>query len=480
MGESCFRGNIIQGDGVYKTTDAGKTWTHVGLANTEVVSKIRVHPTNPDIVYAAVLGHTYGPNDDRGVFRSKDGGKTWEKVLFRNNKTGAIDLSMDPKNPDVLYAAFWEVYRTSWSMESGGPGGGLFKSTDGGTTWTELTKNPGMPSGLWGRARRVGLRRRQQSRLRDHRKRKRRRLRLRRRGGELEEDQRGSQPAAARVLLHAHHRRPSGQGHRLCPQRPVLQVHRRRQDVPDADSRRRTATTTTSGSHPTTTSEWCEANDGGGNVSVNAARRWSGQDFATGQFYNVFTTKHVPYHVCGAQQDNSTACVGSRTNPGAGEGSLPPIFYAVGGGESGYIAPDPTDLNVFFAGSYGGLLSRLDRETGQQRAVNIYPNNPMGYSSIDIKERFQWTFPIVFSPVDPESALRLVAAPVADDQCGTELGANQPQPHALGSKDDAGVGGADHQGPDRRRDLCGGVYDRARRARTPTRSGRDRTTAGCT
>ena len=116
----------------------------------------------------------------------------------------------------------------------------------------------------------------------------------------------------------------------------------------------------------------------------------------------MFTTKHVPYHICGAQQDNSTACVGSQANPGAGEGSLPPIFYAVGGGESGYIAPDPKDLNIFFAGSYGGYLSRLDRETGQQRAVNIYPNNPMGYSSIDIKERFQWTYPIVFSPVDPK------------------------------------------------------------------------------
>ena len=143
-----------------------------------------------------------------------------------------------------------------------------------------------------------------------------------------------------------------------------------------------------------------QANDGGGNVSVNAGRTWTDQDYPTGQFYNVFTTRHVPYHICGAQQDNSTACVGSQANPGAGEGSLPPIFYAVGGGESGYIAPDPNDLNVFYAGSYGGFLSRLDRETGQQRAVNIYPNNPMGYSSIDIKERFQWTYPIVFSPVD--------------------------------------------------------------------------------
>ena len=133
---------------------------------------------------------------------------------------------------------------------------------------------------------------------------------------------------------------------------------------------------------------------------MNGGQTWTDQDIPTGQFYNVFTTRHVPYHICGAQQDNSTACVGSQAQAGGGEGSLPPIFYAVGGGESGYIAPDPNDLNVFYAGSYGGMLSRLDRETGQQRMVNIYPNNPMGYSAIDIKERFQWTYPIVFSPLD--------------------------------------------------------------------------------
>src|SRR5688572_23171710 len=152
MGESCFRGNILQGDGIYKSTDAGKTWTHIGLENTETVSKIRVHPTNPDLVYAAVLGHAYGPNPERGVFRSRDGGKTWQQVLFRNNETGAIDLSIDPKNPDVLYAALWQVYRTPHSMESGGPGSGLFKSTDGGSNWKEITRNPGLPSGLWGKS----------------------------------------------------------------------------------------------------------------------------------------------------------------------------------------------------------------------------------------------------------------------------------------------------------------------------------------
>ena len=397
----------------------------------------------------------------RGVYRSKDGGKTWEKVLFRDDRSGAIDLSMDPKNPDVLYAATWQVYRTPWSMESGGPGSALYKSTDGGTTWTDITKNPGLPAGPLGQGRRVGLRRRQQSRLRDHRERQRRRVRLRRCGRDVAQDQRGSQPAPARVLLHAHLRRSRWRRTRstssTCSSSSPPTAARR--------SRRRfacrTATTTTCGSRPTTTSGWSQANDGGGNVSVNGGQTWSGQDYPTGQFYNVFTTRHVPYHVCGAQQDNSTACVGSQNNPGAGEGSLPPIFYAVGGGESGYIAPDPKDTDVFFAGSYGGYLSRLDRDTGQQRAINIYPNNPMGWSSVDIKERFQWTFPIVFSPTDPERPLRVVATPVAHDQRRPELGEDQPEPDAVRSEDDAGVGRADHQGPDRRRNLRRDLHGRA-------------------
>jgi photosystem II stability/assembly factor-like uncharacterized protein len=139
MGETELRGNIIQGDGVYKTTDAGKTWTSIGLEKTQAISRIRVHPTNPDIVYVAALGNPYGPNAERGIFRSKDGGKTWERVLFRDEKTGAVDLAIDPKNPDVLYAGMWEVFRTPHSLSSGGPGSGLFKTTDGGTTWTELT-----------------------------------------------------------------------------------------------------------------------------------------------------------------------------------------------------------------------------------------------------------------------------------------------------------------------------------------------------
>ena len=151
MGETELRGNIMQGDGVYKSTDAGKTWKHMGLADTQAIARIRVDPSNPDIVYVAALGHPYGPNSERGVFRSRDGGKNWNKVLYKNDRAGAVDLCLDPHNSRVLFAIIWDVYRTSWTLSSGGPASGLYKSTDGGDTWTEITHRPGLPSGIIGK-----------------------------------------------------------------------------------------------------------------------------------------------------------------------------------------------------------------------------------------------------------------------------------------------------------------------------------------
>jgi photosystem II stability/assembly factor-like uncharacterized protein len=399
-GETQFRGNIIQGDGIYKTTDGGKTWTHLPqLRESQAIARIRLHPSNCDIVYAAVFGQVYNDHAERGIFKSTDGGQTFRKTLYRNEKTPGVDISIDPQNPSVIYAGLWEAFRSPWGMSSGGPGSGLFKSTDAGETWTEITKNPGLPAGLWGK---VGVSVSPVDGNRVY--------------AMIENDNGGlyvsDDAGATWKLVNAN---------RNMRQRAFYYT-RVVADTKDKDtvyvlnvqffkSTDGGKTTTTirvphGDNHdlwisPTDNQRMVQSNDGGANVTVNGGRSWTSQDFATGQFYNVFTTRHVPYHVCGAQQDNSTACVGSQENPGAGEGSLPPIFYAAGGGESGYIAPDPKDLDVFYAGSYGGFLSRLDRGTGQQRAINIYPNNPMGWSSIDIKERFQWTFPIVFSPVDP-------------------------------------------------------------------------------
>jgi photosystem II stability/assembly factor-like uncharacterized protein len=400
-GEVAFRGNIIQGDGVYKTTDGGQAWTHVGLRESQAVARLRVHPTSCDTVFAAVFGPPYNEHVERGVFKSTDGGKSWRKTLFRDGRTGAVDLTLDPKNPHVLYASLWEAFRTPWSMSSGGPGSGLFKSTDGGDTWTEITRNPGLPAGLWGK---VGVSVSPVDGNRVY--------------ALIENDAAGglyvSDDAGAswrQTTDNRNIRQRAFYYSRLVADTRdkdtiyILNVQFFKST--DAGKTLTTIRVPHGDNHDlwisaTDNQRMVQANDGGANVSVNGGKSWTGQDFPTGQFYNVFTTRHVPYHICGAQQDNSTACVGSQAQAGAGEGSLPPIFYAVGGGESGYIAPDPTDTNVFFAGSYGGFLSRLDRETGQQRAVNIYPNNPMGYSAIDIKERFQWTFPIVFSPLDPK------------------------------------------------------------------------------
>ena len=390
MGETELRGNVLQGDGVYKSTDAGKTWTHVGLERTRAIARIRIHPSNPDIVYVAALGDPYGPNPERGVFKSSDGGKTWDRVLYRNEKTGAIDLSLDEKNPDVLYAGLWEVFRTPHSLSSGGPGSGLFKSVDAGRTWRELTANPGLPKPVWGKVG-VSISGADSSRVYA--------IVEAAEGGVFLSDDAG----ATWTLVNADRRLRQRAFYytRIYadPQAKdtVYILNTAMYRSTDAGRTIRAVRVPHGDNHdlwiaPGDPKRMINSNDGGANVSINAGESWTDQDFPTAQFYNVFTTAHVPYHVCGAQQDNSTACV-----PSTGGGEL----YEVGGGESGYIAPDPEDPDVFYAGSYGGLLTRINRRTGERRAINVWPDNPMGFSAGDITERFQWTYPIVIAPTDP-------------------------------------------------------------------------------
>jgi photosystem II stability/assembly factor-like uncharacterized protein len=389
MGETQLRGNIIQGDGVYKTTDAGRTWTHVGLEKTRAIGRVRVHPSNPDIVYVAALGDPYLSTPDRGVFKSTDGGKTWNRVLFRDDKTGAVDLVMDPKNPDVMYAGLWEVFRTPHSLSSGGPGSGLFKTIDGGATWTELTKNPGLPKPLWGKIG-VTVSGADSNRLYA--------IIEAAEGGLFLSDDAGATWKLANDDRNIRQRAFYYTRVYADPQAKdtvyILNVSFYRST--DAGKTLRSIRVPHGDNHdlwiaPTDPKRMGQSNDGGANISFNGGETWTGQGFPTAQFYNVFTTAHVPYHVCGAQQDNSTACVPST----GGE------LYAVGGGESGYIAPDPEDTDVFYAGSYGGLLTRINRRTGERRNINVWPDNPMGHSASDMTERFQWTFPIVVAPTDP-------------------------------------------------------------------------------
>ena len=391
MGEVQLRGNVIQGDGVYKSTDAGKSWKHMGLADTRAIGRIRIHPTRPDTVYVAALGHVYGPSQERGVFRTTDGGATWTRVLFRDERTGAVDLCFDPSNPSVLYAALWEVFRTPHSLSSGGPGSGLFKSTDGGDTWSELTRHPGLPAGVIGKigvaaapggsGRVFAIVEAEQGGIF-----------LSEDGGanwtKVNDERRFRQRAFYYTRIYT-----DPKDHNV-----VYVLNTGFYRSADGGKTWKTIRVPHGDNHDlwvaaNEPSRMINGNDGGANVSFNGGDTWTGQDYPTAQMYHVTTTTHVPYHVCGAQQDNSTACV-----PVDGTGGS---FYDVGGGESGYIASDPRNPDVFFAGSYGGLLTRLDRRTGATRVVTIWPENPMGHSSKDIRERFQWTFPIVFSPTEP-------------------------------------------------------------------------------
>jgi photosystem II stability/assembly factor-like uncharacterized protein len=401
-GESELRGNIAQGDGVYKTIDAGKTWTHVGLENSQTIAKLRVHPTNPDLVYAAVFGHPAGPNPERGIYRSKDGGKSWERILFRDDKTGGIELNLDPADPNVLYAALWEAFRVSHMMSSGGAGSGLFKSTDGGDHWTELSRNPGMPKGVLGKigvsvspvdSRRVYA----QIEADD--------------GGTFASDDAGatwkrvSEDRNVRQRAFYYTRVYADPKDKETVYEPNVMFMKsvdggktwKPLNVPHGDNHDMWI-------DPTNPKRFAVANDGAVTVTLDGGESWTAMTQPTAQFYHVTTTSDVPYHVCGAQQDNTTACVSSQAGDplfSSISGGADTVFYSVGGGESGYIASDPADPNIFYAGSYSGELTRFDRKTGQLRRVNPYPDNPMGYATKDIGERFQWTFPIVFSPTDP-------------------------------------------------------------------------------
>jgi photosystem II stability/assembly factor-like uncharacterized protein len=412
MGESCIRGNIMPGDGVYKSLDAGKTWTFVGFGDSQAISKIRIHPTDPNIVFVASFGKYGAPSEERGVFKSTDGGKTWKKTLYRDAKTGAVDLSIDRRNPNVMYAALWEAFRVEYQMSSGGPGSGLFKSTDGGEHWTEITHNPGMPAGVVGR---IGVSVSGADSNRVYA------LVENEKGGLLSSDDAG---ATWKMINEGRNIRQRAfyYTHVIADPGNKDTVYALNTSAFRSTDGGKTLPQLGGGTHGDYHDLWIDpddskhlvvGNDGGGAVSVNAAQTWTGQEFATGQFYHVATTVHVPYHACGAQQDSSTVCVPSDTNfgrggrgaggGGGGRGGGVPATYGAGGSEDGYIAPDPKDPDIFFSGGNNGtFMTRLNRRTGETREINPYPRMFSGEPSSALVERWQWTYPIVFSPVDPK------------------------------------------------------------------------------
>jgi len=442
MGETCIRGNIMPGDGVYKSIDAGKTWSHVGFSQTDGISKIRIHPTNPNIVFVASFGKYSVPSEERGVYKSTDGGKSWRRVLYRDPNTAAIDISIDRHNPNIMYAAMWEAYRKEYQMSSGGPGSGLFKSTDGGETWKEITRNPGMPSGVVGR---IGVAVSGASSNRVY---------------ALVENEKGglfrSEDAGATWKLinenRAIRQRAFYYTHVFADPKDADVVYMQNTSMFRSKDGGKTTIDVTNGTHGDFHDLWIDpndathlvvGNDGGGAVSTNTAGKWTAEDYPTEQFYHVAATRHIPYHVCGSQQDNSTLCVPFDWNLGAFTAAQSPrrpdtmarrsdtagrrsdtttrradtttrrsditaggmsVSYEAGGGEPGYIAPDPLDPDQFYSGTNnGGFLDKYNRRLGTSREVNPYPWFYSGEPSKDIRERWQWTYPIIFSPIDPKT-----------------------------------------------------------------------------
>ncbi|HSR68978.1 MAG TPA: glycosyl hydrolase [Acidobacteriota bacterium] len=395
-GEKTVRGNVSPGTGMYKSVDAGKTWTAIGLEDSRHIPRIRIHPRNPDLVYAAVMGHLHGPNEQRGVYRSKDGGQNWERVLFANEHAGAVDLVMDPNNPRVLYASTWRILRTPYSLESGGQGSGLWKSTDGGDNWTEITRNEGLPEGTVGiigvavspvDSNRVwaiieaddgGVFRSEDagetwSKINEERK-------LRQRAWYYTRIYAGTQDVDEVYVLNVRFWRSQDGGRTYDS---ISTPHGDHHDLWIA---------------PEDPDRMVIGDDGGAQVSFNRGGDWSTYyNQPTAQFYRVTTDNAFPYRIYGAQQDNSTVRIRHRSEGGAIDED---DWEPTAGGESGHIAPHPDNPDIVYGGSYGGLLIRVNHETGERRNVNAWPDNPMGHGAADLEHRFQWNFPIFFSPHD--------------------------------------------------------------------------------
>ncbi|PYP97320.1 MAG: glycosyl hydrolase [Gemmatimonadetes bacterium] len=376
-GEYPIRGNVAAGDGVWKTTDGGKTWTNVGLAETQQISRVRVHPTNPDIVWVGAQGHAYGPNPERGVYKTTDGGKTWNKVLFRNDSTGISDVVLDPSNPNVLYAAFWQAQRYPWKLVSGGAGGGLFKSVDGGERWTEITHNPGLPTGVLGN---IGL------------------------------AVSAAKPTRLWALIEAEQGGLYRSDDSGATWRHINAERKLRQYALNVLAYKSTDGGATFkwlvDPHGDNHDMWIasndpqrmiEGNDGGANVSFNGGRTWSDQDYATAQFYHVTTTNHFPYRVCGAQQDNSGVCGPSRWPGGIDRGQ----WYDVAG-EAGHVQARSDNPDITYGGDNSGFLIRVDHKTGFGQIINPWPDSPDGHPAGEGKYRLQWTAPLLLSPHDPK------------------------------------------------------------------------------
>ena len=397
-GEQTVRGNVSSGWGLWRSTDAGKTWKHIGLKASEHIGRIRVHPENPDWVYVAAMGNLWKPNKMRGLYRSKDGGENWEKILFESDQAGAVDVILDPNNPRIIYASTWQIKRNGYRMDSGGEGSKLWKSTDGGDTWTDISKNKGLPTGVWGivgvtvspvNSERIWA-------IIEHEK-----------GGVFRSDDGGetwTYTSANREL-----RQRAWYYSRIYadPQNEdrvyVCNVGFWRSKDGGKNFER---IQTPHGDHhdlwidPDHNQRMIIADDGGAQVSNDAGENWTTYyNQPTAQFYRVTTDNHFPFRIYGAQQDNSTIRIAHRTSESAITESN---WEKTAGGESAHLAPDPKNPEIVYGGTYKGYMMKVDHTTGQVRSTNVWPFNPAGSGAEVMKYRFNWNYPIFFSPHDDE------------------------------------------------------------------------------
>ncbi len=405
-GEANIRGNVAAGNGIYKSTDAGKTWKHVWKQEGQIGTMI-IHPKNPDVAFAAVLGHAFGPNKERGVYRTQNGGKTWERVLFKNEDTGASDVCFDPSNPTILFAGLWQTRRKPWEMTSGGAGSGLYTSRDGGDTWKQLTEKnadglpSGLPSGIYGK---IGVAVAPSNGNRVYA------LIENDNGGLFRSDDGGDSWSRVNETRALRQRawyystmtiHPNNPDIVFFPQVPMLKT------IDGGKSLQRVRGIHHGDHHdmwidPKNPERMIASNDGGVDITMNGGVSWFAPALPITQFYHVATDNRVlPYHVSGCAQD-----LGSFAGPSNSlhyDGIPLQLWYNVGGGEAGHTAHHPVDSNIVYAGEYGGIITRYDYRTQQTQNVSIYPTNPSGHGGEDLKVRFQWTAPILVSPHDPNT-----------------------------------------------------------------------------
>ncbi|MFY9243330.1 MAG: glycosyl hydrolase [Polaribacter sp.] len=394
MGEKTVRGNVSSGDGIWKSENAGKTWTHVGLKNSRHIPRMRIHPKNSDIAFAGVLGDLYKPTQERGVYKTIDGGTTWKKVLFSDENSGVVDLIIDPNNPRILFATTWDVRRTPYSLSSGGKGSAMWKSTDEGETWTNISEYKGLPKGIWGIAgvtvspvnsdivyalienEKGGIYKstdagKTWSLINSERK-------LRQRAWYYTRLYADTQDEDILYVLNVRYHKSTDGGKTYKTYNAPHGDHHDLWIAPEDNQR------------------MIIGDDGGAQISFDAGENWSTyMNQPTSQFYRVTTDNHFPYRILAAQQDNSTVRISHRND---GRFITESDWSSTAGGESAHIAVDPLNDDIVYGGSYGGLLTRVNHKTNETRAVNVWPDDPMGHGAEDFKYRFQWNFPIFFSP----------------------------------------------------------------------------------